>query len=239
MAITHIVTLGAAPGANGGVSSAINTTGANLLVVSTAYYGGGVIPAVSDSKTNTWTPLTEHGAGGGVLSGSRIYYCLNPTVGTGHTFTITSSGGSPSAVIYAFSGVLSFQTQGGATGTGTTIASGSMTPSGNGALVISGVCEWVNPSTDTIAPAGFTVTEVPGVNGVTMEGSAAWQVQSVAASINPTWSFSVSHTHLAVSSAVFLPVSANGGGGGSTKYRSGGFVRSPGGDATVVIKQRR
>ena len=91
MAITLLtsVTGPATPDANGGASSAIDTTGANLIVVMASYYR--TVPAsdFTDSKGNTWTALTER-----ILPdiAARIFYCVNPTVGTGHTFSFADGG---------------------------------------------------------------------------------------------------------------------------------------------------
>ncbi len=64
-------------------SGAITTTGANLIVVNVGSYS--VNPATfGDSKSNIWTALTLQSVTSGVQT--RLYYCVNPTVGSGHTF---------------------------------------------------------------------------------------------------------------------------------------------------------
>lgn len=99
-----------AHGANGGtatvatLASAINTTGANLLVVSVGSQPGSVTaPTLTDSKSNTWT-LIKAQVGSDVRTG--LYAALNPTVGTGHQFTVTSAmdaAANPSLEVLAFS----------------------------------------------------------------------------------------------------------------------------------------
>lgn len=75
---------------------AINTTGANLLIVHlSTYNGSSVDPAIpsatgiTDSKGNTWNYL---GAYGETLNGySRFYYSIPTSVGSEHTVSFTSN----------------------------------------------------------------------------------------------------------------------------------------------------
>jgi hypothetical protein len=210
MAITLVAAVSATPGLAGGSTAAIDTTGASLLVVSMSWYHGGAGPAitVSDSKGNTWTLLTIHFE---TVTAQRFYYTLTPTVGTGHTFTVGAGGTGiyPVILAYAFAGVASYQTESG-TSSGSAVsslASGSVTPSGTGALVLTGY-SGQSAVTDSVAPSGFTLTSQPYIGGQNMQGSAAWQVQSPAAAINPTWSFSPSQGSASVGTAVFLPAAA-------------------------------
>ena len=138
------------------------------------------------------------------MSGTDIYYCVLPAVGTGHTVTVFGVGARPAIFVYAFAGAGAFQVETGATSAGTaSLASGSMTPSAAGALIVSGVCGRT-AVTDSITPSGFTLATRPFVTGVNLGGSAAWQVQGTAAAINPTWGFAPAQTNTAVGSVVFL-----------------------------------
>jgi len=85
-------------GANSGTSGSIDTTGKGTLVVVVTYGGG--TNTVTDSKSNTWTALTETGSS----PKSRIYVCVGGTVGTGHTVTVANTGNFPGFVFLAFSG---------------------------------------------------------------------------------------------------------------------------------------
>jgi hypothetical protein len=69
-------------------TGAIDTTGMNLIVLGVTTSSG--LNAPTDSKGNTYTLLV-----GPVTNGDniRLYYCLAPTIGAGHTFTITPTGG--------------------------------------------------------------------------------------------------------------------------------------------------
>ena len=87
---------------NNVTTSAIDTTGANAIVLGVALYNSSV--SVSDSKTNTWLPMNSYTA----FSNQpfiQMFQCQQPcTVGTGHTFTESNSG-SPVLFAAAFSNV--------------------------------------------------------------------------------------------------------------------------------------
>ena len=204
MAITLIASVSAAPGAGGGATTAIDTTGATLIVVSIADYSLASAGTVTDSKGNTYTPLSSRQQG---AARHRFWYCLAPTVGTGHTFTRSVAASYPAIVVFAFAGVASYESQSGATGN-QPLVSGSLTPSANGALVVVGrTCAVA--ATDTVAPAVFTLTKKTYLNGTNLEGTAGYYVQPTAAAINPTWTWAGgtgSANDNAVATAVFLAV---------------------------------
>ena len=88
--IAHAI-VGSSTG-NNATTSAIDTTGATLLVALIVTDTGG--GTMSDSKGNTWTALTAH-SGGTTVTG-QLFYVSNPTVGSGHTFTPTISSATNS-----------------------------------------------------------------------------------------------------------------------------------------------
>jgi hypothetical protein len=178
----------------------IDTTGANLLVMSSASYNAGTPTSISDSKGNTWTTLTTRAATSGATH--CFFYAKNATVGSGHTFTISAP--FQAVIVYAFAGVDTtspFDVENGATGS-SPLATGSVTPSVNGALVLSG---YANDSSSSIAVSGgsFTQTTVPYSSGANMAGAAGYLVQATATAINPSWSWTGSAT-AAVATVVFL-----------------------------------
>jgi len=201
MAIASVASVALVPAGNsGGTSSAIDTTGANLLVVSVGWFG---TVTVSDSKSNTWIGLTTRNVG---TEKGRLFYCLGGTVGSGHTFTISGSGIYAAATVHAFSGVAGYQIESGAPSTGATqpVASGSVTPLTNGALVVTTMTAGATPATDAISPGGFTQITAPGVTGTTLQVSTGYYIQPTAAAINPTWSWTGTHSDVVVGTAVFL-----------------------------------
>ena len=196
----------------GGTTGPITTTGANLLVVSVAWYvGTSADVAVSDAHSNTWTALTKQAT---AQSAQRLFYAKNAVVGSGHTVTVTNFAfGSPLSVttFFAFSGAdttAPFDVENGATANfGTSLATGSVTPAANGSLIVSG---WtgMNGTSNPTVDSGLTLTTAQNpIGGTCLAGAAAYLIQSTAAAINPTWSWTGSDT-VADAVAVFKSATA-------------------------------
>lgn len=202
-------------GANGGTSSSINTTGANFVVINVAWYNGATADvAISDSNGNTWTPLTK------VVNGAysnRLFYCASPAVGSGHTFTVAGTSTYPSMQVQAFSGSVAVPHDQESTNTasGTSVSAGSITPSENGCILITGM---VGPdlSTSVTIDNGFTAYVSPGTTNVT--GGMAYKIQTTAAAVNPAWSVDVSGL-LATSMSSFKSDGAAGGTANPNYYQ--------------------
>jgi hypothetical protein len=171
-------------GTNGGTTSSVDTTGATLLVATLAYY---TVIAISDSKANTWTQLTAHTSGS---ANSVIYYCKNPTVGTGHTFTSAVSGNYSVLHVLYFSGTdtsAPFDVQNGAGGVGSPFQTGSVTPgSANEVIVAHG---GMNSSTGPYTiDSGFTAPlQDIYTGGVNFGSLTGYLIQTSAAAVNPTF----------------------------------------------------
>lgn len=188
-------------------TSAINTTGANLLVVSVSQFQGVTVGTLTDSKSNTWTALTAKL--GASEAYNRIFYCASPTVGSGHTFTWDNGGSIFGALaVQAWSGanVAPFDVQNGAVaGTGTTIQPGSVTPNQNNSLVVTSVDPiFAGGSSGYAIDGGFTISDSiasqSGIEGLAM----AYLVQTSAAAANPNWSWTGA-AESAATIAVFKP----------------------------------
>jgi hypothetical protein len=186
----------------GATTPAVDTTGATLLVCSLAYDAStGGTPAISDSKSNTWVALTlrQHST----QSAQRFYYATNPTVGTGHTVTVSSGATvtKPAIVVSAFSGMdttAPFDVESGAT-SGTvsgSLATGSITPSLANAVVVSALA-CGNAAPGTISPTG-PVRLAPST-------AVSYQQQTTATATNPTWNWSGGNQGAAVAIAAFKP----------------------------------
>jgi len=203
VAITLVASTSAALGFSGGTTAAIDTTGASLLAVSLSWWTGlGGTPVFSDSKGNTYTALTARVQGD---MGHRWFICLGPaSVGAGHTFSATAGGIAPVIVAYAFAGVGMYKAETGAVSAGgASLATGSVTPTEAGALILTGVIG-KNASTDTVTPSGFTVaSHFSNSAGESLQGSAAYYLQPTIAAIDPTWQFSPAHGNTAAGTVVF------------------------------------
>jgi len=203
MAITLVASTTATPGANGGTTTGIDTTGATLIIVGTSIYLN--TPVITDNLGNTYVALTNHPQS---VFAHRFYYALAPAVGPGHTVTAFAGNFYPTLFVYAFAGVGSYHSESGAGGSGFGggLPTGPVTPSADGALVVTGFV--ANQPTASLAPAGFTVAHVADGPGHHVQGGFGYLVQTPAAAINPTWT--VGSIELAVSAAVFLPAVSPG-----------------------------
>lgn len=191
MAYTYVAGGAHAGSINGGTTTGIDTTGCDLLVVIVTRYSGSSAPTLSDSKSNVWTALgeTTQGSDGAV----RMYYCQSPTVGAGHSFTVSGSSTYSTVGFIGFSGSASspFDTgieSGASSGIfTTTLQPGSVTPSVNGALLV--VAEMFNNSSSATVSidSGFTEAfERAPVSGQSYGTAMSYLVQLTAAAINPT-----------------------------------------------------
>jgi hypothetical protein len=174
---------------NGITSAAINTTGADLIVVIAAESGSN--GALSDSKSNTWVQLARQTDSFG--RSCTFYYAWNAIVGTGHTFTIGGTSNFPSLLIAAYSGSRTSSnpydtphlTQ-ASQSSGNTFQIGSVTPGANNELVVSGV--HAGGTVAMTIDSSFTITDqVADGNFGHESGGQAYLIQTTAAATNPTW----------------------------------------------------
>lgn len=192
-------------GVSGATSAAIDTTGATLIVIAQSGVVGLTLTP-TDSKGNTWTALTAY-AGGSLTC--QLYYCANPVVGSGHTFTVVA-GAAASIAVGAFSGTMNAapDSAGGAgAASGTTQQPGLLTPSVDNCLVVTGF-QYVSPTVPgpgTIS-AGFTITDDIGNADTSVPVAMAYQVQTTATGVNPTWSSNAAAERISAAMAVFKHV---------------------------------
>lgn len=173
------------------VTSGIDTTGADFIVVSISHYTPSGAATLSDSKGNTWTPLTDRAQ---AAVSAQIFYCENPVVGSGHTFQYSGGGNYyPSIFVSAWSGSKAssaFDAENGATAASGPLSTGSITPAEDNELIITALGCNNFPSTAITVNGGFTVTDtIETVAGVHFGGGMAYLVQTSASSANPQWSW--------------------------------------------------
>lgn len=169
---------------DGVTSSAINTTGATLLVA-VASSTANDTETPTDSSGNTWTALTQ------LTSSSyriRIYYVCGPTTGATHTFTAHGAGSNPKIQVSAWSGTPTSgcydSQESGFNNISLTIQPGAVTPSATGHLIITGLTVGTGATTATI-DSGFTVMDT--ATGTFPSASHAYKIESTTGAINPTW----------------------------------------------------
>lgn len=231
MAYALISSVAAAINGNNATTGAIDTTGANLIVVISGAVSA--TPSITDSKSNSWTDLTVYGS---TLTG-HISYSSPSSVGSGHTFTANGSG-NPCLAVMAFSGSVGSPfdgaENGGNTAAGMSQASGNVTPSTTGCLVVTGLIYNVDPNTVSVtAPFTPATVGIAAVSGLTFGAYFSHEIQTSIVSRNPTWSLSTAPSFMTVPIAVF---SSGGSGGGRGLFRispilgigiGGSFFRDP------------
>lgn len=198
-------------------TSALDTTGATLLVAVCRYSGSPASP-ITDSKGNTWTALSGANSYAG-LSG-RMMYCVSPaSVGSGHTWTIPA--GIYEMAVAAFSGTGAFDSATNATTgvPGTSGTGGPLDPTIDDTLLVGGIHIY-NAAADLSAPAvGGPWTEAvaldPAANAIGV--ALAYLELTTHVSTSATWSWTGGTGTGTAGIAAFALV---GGGGGSAPKRS-------------------
>lgn len=223
-AYTFVASVAAGSAGGGNVTTAdMNTTGADTIVCYLAEQDSTVDAAFSDSKSNTWqTDITERKDAATANLLGRMFYCKNCTVGSGHNFTATSSSGKPSIACAAFSGghltaPLDQQNGNVDIDAGLNNTTGSITPSENDTLVVTGLGFSGGASATITIDGSYTITNQVDVDGSFHRGTAlAYEIQTTATATNRQWTYSANQ--YAVASIASFKASAGGGGGGGSSF---------------------
>jgi hypothetical protein len=184
----------------------INTTGANLLVVFVSWLNNvGQSITLTDSKSNAWTSAVDASA---TQDQSQIFYCLNPTVGASHTFTVTGVGNViANGGVQAWSGAASANVLGPTNSVNLSsftspIQPGSVSPWIAGSLVVTGVT-WFGATGAVSINDSFTISDQVDTASTYYASAMAYLIDSSPGAINPSWSGPDSYRSSAI--AVFLP----------------------------------
>jgi len=174
--------------ANTVTTSAIDTTGANCIILGCSYQVSSG-PTLTDSQSNTWTALTESAYTSNVAA--KLFYCVNPKTSATHTFSMNGTTIYPSIGVLAFTEVnlVPFDVENGANnGTAqATIATGSITPTKDDELLVT-VLGFHNSGLPVSIDNSFTVVTSQNFLGSNHYGlGLAYKIQTGAAAINPTW----------------------------------------------------
>lgn len=186
-------TLAQSTNGNGITSSAINTTGVNLIIVSVIDYSVNPAITLSDNQGNTWTELSIYT---GSSARSKIYYCYNPTTNSNHTFTATGNASYVSFSVLAFSGAavnpLDKSSGNGTSSSVTSLSTNPVTPAEDNELIFTGI-GFANadvPISLSINNSFTIVNQGVNVSGQAFGIGTAYLIQSAASAINPSWSWS-------------------------------------------------
>lgn len=178
------------------ITAAINTTGANLLVVLLV---AGTPPPITDSEHNVWTLAISGGTGSWV----SIYYCTNPITSASHT--VSTTGIAAFCVLSAFrwpASIVLDQISSTPSIQGSTIQLPAITPSTANSLLVTGV--GLNANVVSVS-AGFNImARNDYVSAIVYGGAAAYSIQGAPVSASPVWTFSAS-TFGAAAIASFKP----------------------------------
>jgi hypothetical protein len=192
-----------------GTTSSINTTGATLLVAVVGY-NGAPQATVSDSKSNVWQVV----AGNTIQSNSGVdvYFSINPTVGTGHTFTLATAN-NPTFCVAAFSGTAtSFVTSKSliaSSASATSLTTGNITPEVANCLMISALSNRVQ--TTYAVDSSYTITDQFSFIAGSQIGSAlGYLVETNATAQNPSWSWTGAGVGAMINLYVQPPVASPG-----------------------------
>lgn len=173
-------------------TTGIDTTGAALLVAAVMEEVG-TTSSVSDSKGNTWVPLT---AAVEAVTGLRVrlWYSIPTSVGSGHTFTVSTSVHFPGVWFAGFSATnpvpLDVESAGATQTSGTTIQPGSASPRASTELFITAFTRsGANGESGTI-DSSFTVDANLGQTNNADGVHVAFKIQTTKAAENPIWTTS-------------------------------------------------
>lgn len=221
MAFAHLATASGSGSQTGVTTGNIDTTGAKLIVCSGAFYSGlepGENPSFTDSASNSWTKLTPRTAGASYTN--VLWYVINPTTSSSHNFTLSGANVYASLQGSAFSagGTVTFEAEsaGGTTTADSVLQPGSITPSGDGRVFVTGLV--FNFDNTISINSSFTIGAQNDFNtGVAEGGAIAYKIQTTGGAENPTWSWSV-NTFAASAMATFVDTGGGGGGGGAIVF---------------------
>lgn len=204
---TLIANVGTAGTVNGVTTSAIDTTGANFIVINVHWYDLITTDGtLTDSKSNTWTPLTKR-LGTGQDNSIQLFYSFNPTVGTNHTFTYNGTATYPSIEVQAWNNLATspfdVENWGEANNTNV-ISTGSVTCSQANGLLIAGLGFNDNSSGAVSINSSFTISNSVAYSGGNAVGSSmAYKILTAIGAENPQWNITNNSNQLIAQIACF------------------------------------
>ncbi|HXU02935.1 MAG TPA: hypothetical protein VN903_18340, partial [Polyangia bacterium] len=192
---------------------------------------------LTDSYSNDWILIRQEGAEnpGGDITSVCLYYCADPIVGAGHTFS--GAGTMPSVSVLVFSGLehaVVDRQNGGNLPLGAPVSSGSITPSRHGALVVTSTSDIMPIGSKGVSPPFGPPVHILNYVGFSYPGVAytigsAYYIQPTRAAISAEWNTSTVFVSAAAAIiAAFVP-----SGGGPVEYEDPCTITEPRLFATV------
>lgn len=223
-------------------SAPITTQGATLL---TAFVtSNSDTPAtVQDSENNNWTKATSIVTASGYGS-FALYYASGPglhtTSGTTHTLTVSGSSLTYTCEFAAWSGYGALDQVAVDTYNYRNPQFASITPSGNGYLILSGLAAFSNSGgySVTVPLTSYSEADYVYSSGVVNYGFAAgYLYQSTGAAVTASWTLGNLTTFSDVIMASFQPVSGGGGATDNTISATGNLIFQPGSGYNDIFSQ--
>jgi hypothetical protein len=211
---------------NGGAAAAqlngLDTTGANLIVIITTDYVNNSCTdtpfsyATFDNKGNTYTARGPAISSSGAPDANIcLWEALNPTVGSGHNFSI--GGYYIAFAVAAFSGVktsAAYETRvgSGSSGAVTSIQPGNITPVDCNQLLVTGYGANGLMTGAISVDSGYTVVDAL-IRGDSLNVALAYLVETSITTKNPTWSDTGNSTTMVTVTGAYKAVDGSCGGG--------------------------
>lgn len=176
MAITHVASAVAGSTTGNAVTVTQTTTGADFMAVVVSWYNLGTTPVVTDTNGNTWTGRTIRTTGDQSV---QVFDCAAPIVGIGHGVTATGTGSFPCMWVGSFAGVHATPHDaetGNTTASGTSLTTGSLTPSQADSLLIAGYGLYT--ATGISVDGGFGYSAMNYGVGTNLAAAGAYLIQS-------------------------------------------------------------
>lgn len=179
--------------ASSGASVTLNSTGANFLVAIIMFDGLATGVTFGDNKSNSFTTLTPQASGVGGTA--ELIFNQGGTVGASHTFTLSGTNAYGAIVVGAFSNAIASpldQQNGNSATSGASAQPGSVTPTTNNQLVITGVGIGGLGGTTSITGINGGFNFVDNIGSNTFYGAALAYLKNGASAppANPTFSLS-------------------------------------------------
>lgn len=182
------------------VLAGVSTAGSSIIVVEVQSWGSATAPVVTDNQGNTYGAGQLIGSGDAPSGGPkmRVWYIYGNSIGSAsHTFSVTTSapGYRTIRVIAATGTLTSADPKDQVTvSTGVGVLNPSVTPTQDGALVLS----FVSSSTNAVAPTlsgSFTLLNSWGfLPSGSFLGASAYYIQPTAGPIAPVFAYSGAFT---------------------------------------------
>lgn len=214
MAWTLIASTSGTPGQNGGATSAIDCTGADLIVVGITAADNGTVN-FTDSENNTWTEVLP----GGIVSDSggvytHLLYCFAPTVSASQTFSSVGSSFYPVIQPLVFSGSAgsgTYDQRNSNNGFGgiTSLTLGSITPSKSNTMIVAFMGNNNTAQLSTSINNGIVAEATAAVGFSNQGGYIAYYNQATAGAIDQTFSWTGAGNAGGIV-ASFLPAASSG-----------------------------